>query len=188
MPIRKPFLLVLALTACSSEDDAPNQTKPDASPDVAADIAQEVSQDAAEETDVAGEVDAIEAAECTPGELREDCIGLNGCEMPELCSPVGAWDGCFCKSCRVEESMTSCSWDGAQRYLVDWALTVTLTTQSGVQDFERVKQGKCDEAGGGFFVDSPEHATLLTLCPSSCAAFEADPNATLSVFMTCPLL
>jgi hypothetical protein len=186
MMIRHSLLLVLTLTACSSEEDAPTQTQPDASPDVAEDIVQEVSQDATEETD-APEA-AVEAAECIPEEIREDCIGLNGCEMPELCSPVGTWDGCFCKSCRVEESMTSCSWDGAQRYLVDWALTVTLTTQSGVQDFGRVKQGKCDDAGGGFFVDSPENATLLTLCPSSCAAFEADPNATLSVFMTCPLL
>jgi hypothetical protein len=188
MLIRPSLLLVLALSACSSEDDAPNQTKPDASPDVAEDIVQEVSQDATEETDAAEEVDATEAAECTPGELREDCVGLNGCEMTELCSPVGTWDGCFCASCRVEQSMTSCSWDGSEQYLIDWALTVTLTTESGVLDLGRVKQGKCDDGNGGFFVDSPENATLLTLCPSSCAAFEADPNATLSVFMTCPLL
>ncbi len=186
MVIRKSLLLVLALTACSSEEDAPTQTQADASPDVAEDIVQEVSQDATEETD-APEA-APEAAECIPEEIREDCIGLNGCEMPELCSPVGTWDGCFCKSCRVEESMTSCSWDGADRYAIALVDGITLMTESAVQELMRVKQSQCDDAGGGWFVNSSENPTLLTLCPSSCAAFEADPNAALSVFMTCPLL
>jgi hypothetical protein len=186
MMIRHSLLLVLALTACSSEDDAPNQTKPDASPDVAADIAQEVSQDGTDEGDAAEEVDANEAAECTPGEIREDCVGLNGCFVPEMCSPLGTWDGCFCQSCRVEESMTSCSWDGAGRYLVNYVIAIALTTQSGEQELTRVKQSQCDQAGG-WFANSSENPTLLTLCPSSCAAFEADPNAALSVLMTCPI-
>jgi len=185
MVIRKSLLLVLALTACSSEEDAPTQTQADASPDVVEDIVQEVSQDATEETD-APEA-APEAAECTPGEIREDCLGLNGCFVPEMCSPAGTWDGCFCQSCRVEESMTSCSWDGAGRYLVNYVIAITLTTQSGEQELTRVKQSQCDDAGGGWFVNSSENPTLLTLCPSSCATFEADPTATLSVFMTCPM-
>jgi hypothetical protein len=187
MLIRQSLLLVLALAACSSEEEAPTQTKPDASPDGAEDIVQVVSQYKPEQTDAAEEVDATEAAECTPGEIREDCVGLNGCFVPEMCSPAGTWDGCFCQSCRVEESMTTCSWDGAGRYLVTYVIAIALTTQSGEQELTRVKQGQCDQAGGGWFPNSSENPTLLTLCPSSCAAFEADPNATLSVFMTCPI-
>lgn len=177
---RSPVFVALALMfpiGCSTADNGTDPAR-DASSDAPQD-----ADEAAPDTSVP--FDAFKEPECTPGETR-DCIGWNGCPVEETCY-AGSWSVCFCKQCDVEGLMDSCTWTGEGSYLLSQVGGIRLRTENGELMLQRVEEYHCDGPEGGWYREPASNPTSITLCPSSCDAFEADPTAELIPWMLCPL-